>query len=689
MLITDREFWHFKMNDDDYDIELWNPLTTFYHKTPEARYISQGNWVGKIDMLTVADVIDKYGYILSQEQQESLEAIYPVKAAGYALQGYQNDGSYYDATKTHDYNTTMPGLAYRQYSSMYANAVNRGGGDIINWIMSETDDYSINGAAFLLKVTTCYWKSQRMVGHLTKIGEDGEVTTDIVGEDYLITDKPVYDTTLIKNKTKDTLVFGEHIDWIWINQTWGGVKIGPNMPSFWGMNNSGGINPIYLGIDQNRIGPLKFQFKGDNTLYGCKLPVEGAVFNDRNTRSTAMLDLMKPFQIGYNIVNNQIADILVDELGTVIMLDQNALPQKSLGEDWGKNNLAKAYVAMKNFQMLPLDTSIANTENALNFQHFQVMNLEQTQRMMSRIQMANYFKQQCFEVIGITPQRLGQQIGQTNTATGVEQAVTGSYAQTEVYFIQHSDYLMPRVHQMRTDLAQYYQSKKPSIRLQYMTSADEKINFEINGTDLLLRDLNIFCSTKANQRAVLEQMKALATTNNTAGASIYDLGTIMQAESLGELTNSLKGIEKKTMAIKQEEQRHQQEMQQQEIQTRLQEKQMQLDHDMQEAEKDRRKDVLIAEIKSAGYGAMADINKNQQSDYMDALGQIQKSDQFQETMNLQNTKETNRTQNDREKATLTREKMQADLRAKQIDLEIARENKNKFDVKGKNDKGKK
>ena len=461
------------------------------------------------------------------------------------------------------------------------------------------------------------------------------------------------------------------------------------MPSFWGMNNSGGINPIYLGIDQNRIGPLKFQFKGDNTLYGCKLPVEGAVFNDRNTRSTAMLDLMKPFQIGYNIVNNQIADILVDELGTVIMLDQNALPQKSLGEDWGKNNLAKAYVAMKNFQMLPLDTSIANTENALNFQHFQVMNLEQTQRMMSRIQMANYFKQQCFEVIGITPQRLGQQIGQTNTATGVEQAVTGSYAQTEVYFIQHSDYLMPRVHQMRTDLAQYYQSKKPSIRLQYMTSADEKINFEINGTDLLLRDLNIFCSTKANQRSILEQMKTLATTNNTAGASIYDLGTIMQSESLGELTNSLKGIEKKTMAVKQEEQRHQQEMQQQEIQTRLQEKQMQLDHDMQEAEKDRRKDILIAEIKSAGYGAMADINKNEQSDYMDALGQIQKSDQFQETMNLQNTKETNRTQNDREKATLTREKMQADLRAKQIDLEIARENKNKFDAKGKNDKGKK
>ena len=688
MLITDREFWHFKMNDDDYDVELWNPVLTFYHKSPEARYISQGNWVGKIEMMTIADVIDRYGYIMTQEQLESIEAIYPVRSAGYPLQGYQNDGSYYDATKSHEWNTNMPGLAYRQFVSMYDNFIYNGG-DIINWIMAENEDYAPMGAAFLLRVTTAYWKSQRKVGHLTKIMETGEVITDIVSEDYKMIDKPIYDTTLIKNKTKDNLIFGEHVDWIWINQTWGGVKIGPNHPSFWGMNNPGGINPMYLGIDQNNIGPLKFQFKGDSTLYGCKLPVEGAVFNDRNTRSTSMVDLMKPFQIGYNIVNNQIADILVDELGTVIMLDQNALPKHSLGEDWGKNNFAKAYVAMKNFQMLPLDTSITNTENALNFQHFQVMNLEQTQRMLSRIQMANYFKQQCFEVIGITPQRLGQQIGQTDTAKGIEQAVAGSYAQTETYFMQHSDYLMPRVHQMRTDLAQYYHSKKPSLRLQYMTSADEKVNFEMNGTDLLLRDLNIFCTTKANQRAILEQMKQLAMSNNTSGASIYDLGNIMQTESVGELTNTLKTIERKTNELKQQEQQHQQQMQEQEMQTRLQEKQMQLDHDMQEAEKDRRKDILIAEIKSAGYGAMQDINQNMQSDYLDALGQIQKSQEFQESMNLQNTKESNRKDIDREKAQIEREKLQAAMRMKQMDLDIARENKNKFDVKSKDTKKKK
>ncbi|MFN9908380.1 MAG: hypothetical protein ACK56F_20010, partial [bacterium] len=107
---------------------------------------------------------------------------------------------------------------------------------------------------------------------------------------------------------------------------------------------------------------------------------------------------------------------------------------------------------------------------------------------------------------------------------GVEQAMQASYAQTETYFIQHCDYLMPRVHEMRTDLAQYYHSTKPSTRLSYITGADDKVNFQINGTDLLLRDLNIFTATKANQRAVLEQLKQMAIQNNTTGASIYDLG---------------------------------------------------------------------------------------------------------------------------------------------------------------------
>jgi len=679
-LITDREFWHFRMGEDDYEVELWNPLTTFYHKSPDVRYTSQGNFAGKMDMMTIADVIDKYGYLMTEEQLLALEAIYPVRAAGYPIQGYQNDGSYYDATKSHDWNTNMPSLAYRQFTSMYDQSAIPGG-DIISWIFAESEDYPDLGTAMMLRVTTAYWKSQRKVGHLTKITEDGETIVDVVDETYKITDKPIYNNVLFKNKNKDTLIFGEHIDWIYINQVWGGVKIGPNRPNMWGQTNLGGINPIYLGIDQNKMGPLKFQFRGDQTLYGAKLPIEGCVFSDRNTRSTALVDLTKPFQIGFNMVNNQIADILVDELGTVILLDQNALPKHSMNEDWGKNNMAKAYVAMKNFSILPLDTAISNTENPVNFQHFQTLNMEQTARLMSRIQLANYFKQECFATIGITPQRMGQQIGQTDTARGVEQAVTGSYAQTEVYFMQHSDYLMPRVHQMRTDVAQYYHCKKPSVRLQYMTSRDEKVNFEINGTELLLRDINVYATTKANYRAMMEKMKAIAEQNNTAGASIYDLGTVIQSESMSELNHALKATDKKAAATRQEEMAHEQKMKEMEIEQRNNEAKMKMDFETLEAEKNRRKDILVAEIKAAGFGSMKDINANQQNDYLDALAEIQNTDEFQQTMNLNQQKETGKADQFRQKMSLEEKKLAQQKDLKNMDLQIARENKNKFDKK--------
>jgi hypothetical protein len=686
MLITDREFWHFRMLEDDYDVELWNPVLTFYHKSPASRYISQGQWVGKFDMMTVADVIDRYGWCMTEDQMKALELIYPVRSAGYPIQGYQNDGSYYDATKSHDWNTKMPSLGYRQFTSMWDNA--HYGGDIVNWIMMNDEDYLDMGMSNMLRVTTVYWKSQRRVGHLTKISDNGNITQDIIDETYKVTDKPVYDANIIKNKSKDNLVFGEHIDWIWINEVWGGVKIGPNRPTFWGSNNPGGINPIYLGINENNIKPIKFQFKGDNSLYGCKLPVEGSVFSDRNTRSTSLVDLMKPFQIGYNIVNNQIADILVDELGTVILLDQNALPRHSLGEDWGKNNLAKAYVAMKNFQMLPLDTSITNTENALAFQHYQKLDLEQTNRLMSRIQLANYFKLQAFETIGITPQRLGQQIGQ-QTATGVEQSVNASYAQTETYFIQHCDYLMPRVHQMRTDLAQYYQSTKPSTRLQYITSMDERKNFEINGTDLLLRDLNIFCTTKANHRAMLEQLKQMAIQNNTTGASIYDLGNVLKSESIAEVSNILKEAEKKQQAEKQQQMQSQQQMQDQMLQAKTEEAKMKMQFEAEENAKDREADILQAQIKAAGYGAMQDMNQNQESDYVDYMNNLQKTDQYQETMNFDRQKETTKQMEHRDKMNIEQQKLQTQQQIAQTQLQIARENKNKFDKGGEDKKKKK
>lgn len=679
MLITDREFWHFRMLEDDYEVELWNPVLTFYQKSPDARYISESNYAGKIDLLTVADVIDKYGYLMSKEQLESLQNIYPAKSAIYQVSGYQNDGTYYDPSRSHAWNTNMPGLAYRQFVSRWDTSPEFGG-DIVTAILDEGEDLQNWQQGSLMRVTTVYWKTQRKVGHLIRIKEDGEIIQELVDETYKITEKPLYDTSVFKNKNKENLVAGEHIDWIWINEVWGGVKIGPNLPAFWRSNMSDNINPIYLGVNRSKPGRVPFQFKGEKTLYGCKLPIEGRVFSDRNTRSTSLVDLMKAYQVGYNMVNNQIADILVDELGTVIVFDQNALPRHSMGEDWGKANYAKAYVAMKDFQMLPLDTSITNTENATNFQHYQTLNLEQTGRLMSRIQLANYFKMQAFEAIGVNPQRLGAPIAQ-QTATGVTQALNQSYAQTEIYFTQHSDQLMPRVHQMRTDLAQYYYSNKPSLRLSYISSEAEKVNFVINGTDLLLRDFNVFATTKTNHKAILDQLKQLAMTNNTSGASIFDLGNIIKAESIAEVTGILKGAEEKTNNIRREEMAQQQQMQQEALAAKAEEERMKLEFEAMENEKDRQNDLTIAEIRAAGYGAGFDINQNQMSDYQDAMKQVKEDARYREDISFKKEQAAIKNSMSKSKLDIDREKLATERDVANKQLEIARVNKNKYDVK--------
>tara|TARA_R110000765_G_scaffold407582_1_gene504980 strand:- start:1578 stop:4349 length:2772 start_codon:yes stop_codon:yes gene_type:complete len=680
MLICDREFWHFRMMDDDYEVELWNPALTFYQKSPDSRYISDSNFVGKCDMLTVADVIDKYGYLMTEDQLYSMNQIHPAVNSRYMVGGQQNDGSYYDATKSHDWNTQAPGLAYRQYMSN--PAVNPGaGGDIVNWILGEGDDIHTWGDGDMLRVTTTYWKSQRKVGHLTRITSEGDIIQEIIDEAYVVTDKPIYNTRLFKQKTKDNLIEGEHIDWIWINEVWGGVKIGPNAPTAWRTDSSDELAPIYLGINQPEIGRVQYQFKGDNSLYGCKLPVEGRVFSDRNTKSTSLIDLMKPYQIGYNMVNNQIADILVDELGTVIMFDQNALPRHSMGEDWGKNNLAKAYVAMKDFGMLPLDTSITNTENATNFNHYQTLNLEQTNRLMSRIQLANHFKTQAFDAIGINAQRMGAPVDQHATATGVTQAMQQSYAQTEQYFVQHSDYLMPRVHQMRTDLAQYYNSTKPSLRLSYMSSEAEKVNFTINGTELLMRDFNIFCTTKTNHRATLEQLKQMALTNNTTGASIYDLGNVIKADSIAEVTDILKDSQTRQEKEKAAQMEQQQQMQDQQIQAQTEQAEKQRAFEKEKLDQEIQKDITVAEIRSASYGAGVDINENKQNDFQDAMQDIRKRDEYREQMNFKRETAITKDNNDKSRIQIERERLSAQKEVANTNLQIARENKNRYDTK--------
>jgi hypothetical protein len=245
--------------------------------------------------------------------------------------------------------------------------------------------------------------------------------------------------------------------------------------------------------------------------------------------------------------------------------------------------------------------------------------------------------------------------------------------------MQHCDYLMPRVHQMRTDLAQHYHSTETSVRLSYITTADEKVNFEMNGTDLLMRDLNIFASTNANHRAVLEQLKQMAMQNNTTGASIYDLGKVVQSESIAELNNALKSSEEKAQSQKQAEMQQQQQMQQEQLAAQEKQQQAMIQAEADKQDKQLQNNITVAEIRAAGYGSTVDIDQNQISDYRDAMKDIRETEQYKEQTDLQREKEVNRNIQQSKKDQIEREKLQVQREIADKQLQIARENKNKYD----------
>jgi hypothetical protein len=125
----------------------------------------------------------------------------------------------------------------------------------------------------------------------------------------------------------------------------------------------------------------------------------------------------------------------------------------------------------------------------------------------------------------------------------------------------------------------------------------------------------------------------------------------------------------------------QRQMQEQQLQAKAQEEQQKLQVEREENAKDRQNDITIAEIRSAGFGSMADINQNQQSDFQDAIKDIRETTQYREQMNLKREENSSKSMMENTRLQVEREKINASKEIANTKLQIAKENKNKYDSK--------
>lgn len=162
--------------------------------------------------------------------------------------------------------------------------------------------------------------------------------------------------------------------------------------------------------------PIDHQIKGDSNIYDFVLPVAGYI-------GTSMANRIQPYQIFYNFSINQINNILEKEIGKFFLGDINLVPSeyKDLGEDVA-DIWANLLDVAKSVGALTLDTSSQNTKGGVPFNQFAVYDLSQTEQLKTRMELAEWSRMKCFEMVGITPQVINGP-NRYETATGFSRAL--------------------------------------------------------------------------------------------------------------------------------------------------------------------------------------------------------------------------------------------------------------------------
>jgi hypothetical protein len=482
------------------------------------------------------------------------------------------------------------------------------------------EGYRFNQQQYHLELKS-YFKGKKKMFKRFYLDEEGYQRTEYVDEDY------VFDAEYGDLKLEEE----------WVNKWFVCTRIG---------------NYVYTEIQE-----LEF----NDTV-----PIVGIVNHTKNTKGRSLLDLMKSYQAQYNVCMNQVWDLLTKEIGVVFLGDIKLVPKKQ-----SDNPIEEMLWEAKERGAIFIDTSADNVGGNVQFNQLTRVDLTRSVEIQTRLQLAIALRTECWELVGISRQRVGQ-VSSSETATGTNTAMSQSFSQTEPWFKMHED-LIQKVLQSALNIMQYVELKKPESILNYLNSDLDNVFFSINRNELL-RNLFVFVTSSQEDKQNLEMLKQLLQPAMQNGAELSDAAAIISADSENRVKDVLKVIqERKEKQMKIAQEQEQQKLTQNAEQFQLQQELLQKQYDDKvlsdniNKQLDRENEIRIAQIRALG------IERNEvdnTSDIMNASDNaLKESKMLFDKINK-----------DREYELKKRE---LDLKDKDIDTKykIAKENKNKHDGK--------
>ena len=636
MLISAREFYHIYEDNSKlgFNIEVANPKNTWFLTTPDRKWISdptgraQGAYAaGTVQVMELSEIIESIPDLTKEEIDHLRSSLqdYGLINVRESNLGNPNVSPGIDSVTYDTYDPLVLQTRMLIESEMKEN------NDGLKDFLGLTSNVSSFGYKYV--VVRAYWISKRKIGKLIYLDELGNEQSMLVDENY----------------KSGTIPTEQSLDWGWVNQWYQGTKIGPD---------------IY------HIKPFKL-------LNYC--PIIGLTHEVKNTEAKSLVDLMKPFQVLYNVCMNQLYKLLEKEVGKVYLTSIRHVPVPKDGD--AQDALDVWEMEARNRGVVFIDDSPENLKSPSSFNQFRDIDLTRTQEIQSRYTLAQQLKNECWELVGMTRQRMGS-VSASESATGTNAAIQQSYSQTEPLFVAH-EYIMGQLYQAIIDAALYVESKKPQSTLSYITSEGESAFVQVNGSDLKFRDLKVFLTNRPDDTQMFNELRQLAQPLMQNGGSLYDVIQLYSTKSIREMKRIFKGLKDKQDSMQQQQMQMQQQQldqQQQQAQAQLEQQavmaEQKMAHDDYQKELDRINKKEIAIISATGYGNVPaeDINQSGVPDVLElsklSAEQSKASNEYQ--LRMQEIQTTNK--NASEKLALEREKLQVERENQKNDLAIAKEN---------------
>lgn len=646
MLISAREYYHIYEDNSKtgFNIEVANPKNTWFLTTPDRKYISdptgraQGAYAaGTVQVMELSEIIESVPDLTKEEIDHLRSSLqdYGLINVRESNLGNPNVTPGIDSVTYDTYDPLVLQTRMIIESEMKEN------NDGLKDFLGLTSNVSSFGYKYV--VVRCYWLSKKKIGKLIYLDELGNEQSTLVDENY-------------KSGTVPT---EQSLEWGWVNQWYQGIKVGPD---------------IY------HIKPYKL-------LNYC--PIIGINYEVKNTEARSLVDLMKPFQVLYNVCMNQLYKLLEKEVGKVYLTSIRHVPVPKDGD--AQDALDIWEMEARNRGVVFIDDSPENLKSPSSFNQFRDIDLTRTQEIQSRYQLAMQLKNECWELVGMSRQRLGS-VTASESATGTQAAIQQSYAQTEPLFVAH-EYVLGQLYQAIVDASLYIESKKPQSTISYITSDGESAFVQVNGTDLRFRDLKVFATNRPEDRKSFEEIRSLSQAVIQNGGSLHDVIELYSTDSLRQMKKVFKSLKDRQEQLQdQQMQMQQQQMEQQGAIAQAQMEQAQLAqeqkiaNDNYQAELDRinKKEIALinAEAKSMGMG-LSDVDESGTPDVLEisklAAENTKAAREYQAKMSDIQAK--NKLAAD--KIQIEREKLQVARENQANDLAIAKEN-----AKGRNKKTK-